>query len=112
AGTNNGAVHDLKVTADGRYAVVGGDFLDFGGRSGLIVLDAATGQMAPWQPQMDRPVFGVAMWPGDNRTFFVSTGGAGGTVQGFRIADPASTAAPSDSASGHHQHGSGHSSSK
>src|SRR5437764_7608569 len=99
SGTNNGAVHDLKVTADGRYAVVGGDFLDFGGRSGLIVLDAATGQMAPWQPQMDRPVFGVAMWPGDNRTFFVSTGGAGVTAQGFRIQDAAGTPLPSDAGS-------------
>src|SRR5205085_9863164 len=61
-GTNNGAVRDLKVTADGRYLVAGGDFLDFGGRSGLIVVDGATGQVTPWQPQMDRPVYGVAMW--------------------------------------------------
>ena len=109
-GTNNGAVHDLKVTADGRYVVVGGDFLDFGGRSGLIVLDAATGQMTPWQPQMDRPIFGVAMWPGDSRTFFVSTGGAGGTVQAFRIEDGAPVPAPSDpgSGSGRHHHQSSH----
>ena len=99
-GSNNGAVHDLKVTADGRYVVVGGDFLEFGGRSGLLVVDAATGQMTPWQPAMDRPVFGVAMWPGDNRTFFVSTGGAGGTVQAFRLGETAAAPAPSDSGSG------------
>src|SRR5437764_5332253 len=99
-GTNNGAVHDLKVTADGRYVVVGGDFLDLGGRSGLLVVDAGTGPLAPWQPEMDRPVFGVSTWPGDSRTFFVSTGGAGGTVQAFHIEDGAPAPAPSDSGSG------------
>jgi hypothetical protein len=108
-GSNNGAVHDLKVTADGRYLVVGGDFLDFAGRSGLIVLDAATGQMTPWQPAMDRPVFGVATWPGDNRTFFVSTGGAGGEVQAFHIDEAAAGPAtdPGSSDSHHHGHHSG-----
>jgi len=34
---------------------------------------------------MDRPVFGVSMWPGDGRTFFVATGGTGGQVQAFRL---------------------------
>jgi hypothetical protein len=108
SGTNDGAVHDLKVTADGRYLVVGGDFLDFGGQSGLIVLDAATGQMIPWQPAMDRPVFGVAMWPGDSRTFFVSTGGAGGTAQAFHI-DDAAAPAPADSGGSGHSHRGSHS---
>ena len=90
----DGTIHDLGVTSDGRYLVVGGDFLDFGDRSGLVILDGATGQPAPWQPEMDRPVFGVAMWPGDSRTFFVSTGGSGGTVQAFLIQDGASAPAP------------------
>jgi len=110
SGSSNGAVHDLGVTADGRYVVVGGDFLDIDGHGGLIVLDAATGAATPWQPEMDRPVFGVAMWPGDNRTFFVSTGGSGGTLQAFRIEDAA--AAPvDDSSSGHHHRGRGNSNS-
>ena len=47
---NDGAILDFGVTSDGRYLVVGGDFLDFGGRSGLLVLDGASGQPAPWQP--------------------------------------------------------------
>ena len=88
-GTNNGAVRDLKVTADGRYVVAGGDFLDIGGRSGLIVVDGATGALAPWRPAMDRPVYGVSMWPGDTRTFFVSTGGSGGQLQAFHLEDGA-----------------------
>ncbi|MCA1842129.1 MAG: hypothetical protein LC792_02865 [Actinobacteria bacterium] len=110
-GSNNGAVHDLGVTADGRYLVVGGDFLDFGGQGGLIILDAVTGQAAPWQPEMDRPVFGVAMWPGDNRTFFVSTGGSGGTLQAFRIEDGAAPAVDDTSSGHHHRSHSGDSSS-
>jgi hypothetical protein len=92
----DGAVHDLAVTSDGRYLVVGGDFLDFGGRSGLLILDGATGAPAAWQPEMDRPVFGVATWPGDNRTFFVSTGGSGGQLQAFRIDDAPLPAADPD----------------
>jgi hypothetical protein len=110
SGSSNGAVHDVGVTADGRYVVVGGDFLDIDGHGGLIVLDAATGAATPWQPEMDRPVFGVSMWPGDNRTFFVSTGGSGGTLQAFRIDDGA-PAAVDDSSSGHHHRGRGNSSS-
>jgi hypothetical protein len=62
---------------------------------------------------MDRPVFGVAMWPGDTRTFFVSTGGAGGKLQAFHIED---SAVPTDSGSGsggrHHSHSGSSSSSK
>ena len=94
--SNDGAIHDLGVTADGRYLVVGGDFLDFGDRSGLLVLDGTTGRAAPWQPEIDRPVFGLAMWPGDNRTFFVSTGGTGGTVQAFLIQDTVSVPVTDD----------------
>jgi hypothetical protein len=89
SGDNNGAVHDIGVTSDGRYVVVVGDFLDFGGQGGVLVVDGATGAAAAWQPDMDRPVLGVAMWPGDTRTFFIATGGSGGTVQAFRIEDAA-----------------------
>jgi hypothetical protein len=101
-GTNDGIVHDLGVTSDGRYLVVGGDFLDVDGHGGLIILDAGTGAAATWQPEMDRPVFGVAMWPGDNRTFFVSTGGSGGTVQAFRIDDTGPV--QDNSSDGDHHH--------
>jgi len=89
SGSNDGSVQDLGITADGRYLVAGGDFLDFGGRSGLLVVDGATGQPTAWQPDIDRPVHGLTMWPGDNRTFFVATGGTGGQVQAFRIQDGA-----------------------
>jgi hypothetical protein len=106
-GSNDGAVHDLGVTSDGRYLVVGGDFLDFGGRSGLIILDGVTGQATAWQPAMDRPVFGVAMWPGDNRTFFVSTGGSGGQLQAFHLEDTPPPVVDSGSGrSGHRSRGS------
>jgi hypothetical protein len=87
SGSNDGSVQDLGITADGRYLVAGGDFLDFGGRSGLLVVDGATGQPTAWQPAIDRPVHGLTMWPGDTRTFFVATGGTGGQVQAFRIQD-------------------------
>ncbi len=97
SGDNNGAVHNIGVTSDGRYVVVGGDFLEFGGQGGLLVLDGATGAPAAWQPEMDRPVFGVAMWPGDNRTFFAATGGSGGTLQAFRIEDGAPVPVDDDS---------------
>ena len=86
-GSNDGSVQDLGITSDGRYVVAGGDFLDFGDRSALLVVDGATGQPTAWQPDIDRPVHGLTMWPGDNRTFFVATGGTGGQVQAFRIHD-------------------------
>jgi hypothetical protein len=105
SGSNDGTVHDLGVAADGRYLVVGGDFLDVDGHGGLIILDAGTGAAAQWQPEMDRPVFGVAMWPGDTRTFFVSTGGSGGTLQAFRIDDNSPAAADSTGDNGSHHHG-------
>jgi hypothetical protein len=101
-GNNDGTVHDLGVTSDGRYLVVGGDFLDVDGHGGLIVLDAGTGAPAQWQPEMDRPVFGLTMWPGDNRTFFVATGGSGGTVQAFRIDDTSSILGDSSDDGGRH----------
>ncbi|HVW34523.1 MAG TPA: hypothetical protein VHL53_18460, partial [Acidimicrobiia bacterium] len=89
----SGLVYDMKVSADGRYLYIGGDFLHFGGQGGLLTLDTVTGQAAPWQAQLDhpRPVFGVDVWPGDGRSVVVATGGAGGTAQFF---DPAGGTKP------------------
>jgi hypothetical protein len=82
---NDGLVYDMAVTTDGSMLIVAGDFLHFGGRSGLLVLDAATGKATSWQASIDRPVMGVSVWPGDSRTFFVATGGTGGQVQAFML---------------------------
>ncbi|MDQ1500274.1 MAG: hypothetical protein QOI86_3614 [Actinomycetota bacterium] len=80
-----GHVADLKVTQDG-HLVVAGSFLKFGGRSGLVVLDAKTAKPTAWQPVLDapRPVYGLDIWPADGRTIFVAAGGSGGTVEAFR----------------------------
>jgi hypothetical protein len=32
---------------------------------------------------MDRPVFGLAVWPRDHHTLFAATGGRGGTLEAF-----------------------------
>jgi hypothetical protein len=82
---NPGNVADLKVTPAGDMVVVGGSFLDFAGRSGLIVLDAHTAQPTAWQPVLDRPrpVYGLDIWPSDGRTIFIAAGGWGGTVEAF-----------------------------
>ncbi|HVW35129.1 MAG TPA: hypothetical protein VHL53_21530, partial [Acidimicrobiia bacterium] len=81
-----GNVADLKVTPDGSMVIVAGSFLHFAGHAGLVVLDARTAQPTAWQPVMDRPrpAFGLDIWPGDNRTFFVAAGGWGGAVEAFR----------------------------
>jgi hypothetical protein len=81
---SDGLVYDMQVTADGAMVLVAGDFLDFGDRSGLLALDARTGKATSWQPSMERPVFGLTIWPGDGKTFFASTGGTGGQVQAFK----------------------------
>jgi hypothetical protein len=87
-----GVVGALAVTGDGSTVMVGGNFLHFGTppsadpnheHGGLIALDAATGALTPWQPFSKRPVFGLALWPGDSRTVFAAAGGAGGAVQAF-----------------------------
>jgi hypothetical protein len=82
-GPDPGNIADLKVTADGTMVVIGGSFLHFGGRSGLVVLDAQTAQPTAWQPTLDtpRPVFGLGLWPGDGRTIFAAAGGPGGAVE-------------------------------
>jgi hypothetical protein len=80
---NDGLVYDMAVTADGSILYVGGDFLHFGGQGGLLALDAATGQAITWQPVVNRPVFGLTVWPGDGKTLIIATGGTGGTAQMF-----------------------------
>ncbi|MDQ1518697.1 MAG: hypothetical protein QOE80_4527 [Actinomycetota bacterium] len=83
---NPGNVADLKVAAHGAVVVIGGSFLHFGGRSGLIVLDAHTARATAWQPVLDRPrpVYGLDIWPGDGKTVFAAAGGLGGAVEAFR----------------------------
>jgi hypothetical protein len=82
---NPGNVADLKVTPDGTMVVVGGSFLHFAGRSGLIVLDGKTAKPTPWQPVLDRPrpVYGLDVWPTDGKTIFVAAGGYGGALETF-----------------------------
>ncbi len=80
----SGFVYDMAVTADGSLLYVGGDFVDFSGNPGVITLDARTGGESSWQADNDeRPVFGLAVWPGDGSSLIVSTGGTGGQVQFF-----------------------------
>jgi hypothetical protein len=80
-----GLIYDMKVSADGRYVFVGGEFLHFGGQSGLLTLDAATGAASTWQAVMDRPrpVYGIDVWAGDGTSVIIATGGTGGTAQFF-----------------------------
>ena len=82
-----GLVYDLAVTADGRL-VVAGDFLHFGGQGGLLVLDGRTGKATGWQPDIGRPVHGVAVWPGDGTTIFAAAGGTGGVVDAYQPGGP------------------------
>jgi len=80
-----GVVYDMAVSGDGKTVYVGGDFLHFGGRGGVVALDAATGAPSAWQPVPDhpRPVFGLAIWPGDGASVIAATGGKGGSFQFF-----------------------------
>ncbi|MGH8972736.1 MAG: YncE family protein [Acidimicrobiia bacterium] len=81
--TGDGLVHDLALSGDGAELYVAGTFVNFGGRKGLLSLDVASGRPTRWQPVMERPVFGLAVWPGDHRTLFAATGGRGGTLAAF-----------------------------
>ncbi|MGH8974496.1 MAG: hypothetical protein ACRD0C_15005, partial [Acidimicrobiia bacterium] len=81
--SGNGIIFDLALSADGTKLYAGGTFLDFGGQSGLLSLDTATGQPTEWQADLDRPVFAVEVWRGDGHTVFVATGGAGGMLIAF-----------------------------
>jgi hypothetical protein len=82
-----GGVHAVIASADGTTVHVGGSFLSFGGRSGLVSLDAATGQPTPWQAEIDRPVFGLTRGR-DGHTFYAATGGTGGRLYAFRPHGP------------------------
>jgi hypothetical protein len=73
--------------------MVGGNFLHLGTapaddpnheRGGLVSLDAASGKLTSWQPVHKRPVFGLAVWPGDGTTVFAAAGGAGGRLEAFQ----------------------------
>ena len=78
-----GNVYGLAVPADGNRVYVAGNFIDFAGQSGLLVLDAATGDPLPKQWKVGRPVFALTVWPGDGRTVFAAAGGPGGRIYAF-----------------------------
>jgi outer membrane protein assembly factor BamB len=85
--TRSGGVYAIAPSADGTTVHVGGTFLSFGGRSGLVSLDAATGQPTPWQAKVDRPVFGLTR-SRDGHTFYAAAGGTGGLLYAFRPHGP------------------------
>jgi hypothetical protein len=83
-----GAVDALVVTGDGRYLMVGGDFLHLGTRpeddkqnqkSGLVALNASDGSMAAWRPHNNRPVFDLEL-SYDKKMVLSAQGGAGGAL--------------------------------
>jgi outer membrane protein assembly factor BamB len=88
---NDGLVDDIAVSADGRTVHVAGDFLHFGGRDGIVSLDAADGRLTAWQAETDRPIFALAISPQDGRTLYAATGGRGGRLWRF---DPSSKTTP------------------
>ena len=79
-GETSGDVLSIAVPAGGTRIYVSGTFIDFAGRGGLLVLDAATAQPIPEQWEPGRPVFSLALSPADGRTVFGSAGGPGGQV--------------------------------
>lgn len=81
--SGDGLVDAVAVSADGETVFAAGSFLDLGGQPGLAALSAATGRLTDWQPEIDRPVFGLSVWPGDGRTLFAAAGGAGGRLMAF-----------------------------
>jgi hypothetical protein len=83
-----GQVLALAVPADGSRVYAAGNFLDLGGRGGMVVLDAATGAALPQQWSVERPVFDLTVWPGDRTTVFAATGGPGGRIYAFRPSQP------------------------
>ena len=85
--TRPGGVYAIAPSADGTTVHVGGTFLSFGGRSGLVSLDAATGQPTPWQAKVDRPIYGLTRGH-DGHTFYAAAGGAGGRLYAFRPHGP------------------------
>jgi outer membrane protein assembly factor BamB len=85
--TRPGGVYAIAPSADGTTVHVGGTFLSFGGRSGLVSLDAATGEPTPWQARLDRPVFALTR-SSDGHTFYAAAGGAGGRLYAFKPHGP------------------------
>jgi trimeric autotransporter adhesin len=85
--TRPGGVYAIAPSADGSTVHVGGTFLSFGGRSGLVSLDAGTGEPTPWQAKIDRPVFGLTRGR-DGHMFYAATGGTGGRLYAFRPHGP------------------------
>ena len=85
--SRSGGVYAIAPSADGTTVHVGGTFLSFGGRSGLVSLDAATGRPTPWQAKVDRPIFGLTR-SSDGHTFYAAAGGAGGLMYAFRPHGP------------------------
>jgi hypothetical protein len=80
---NDGLVQDIAVSGDGRTVHVAGDFLHFGGRAGILSLDAGNAQPTAWQGVSDRPIFALAVSPTDGRTVYAATGGKGGRLWRF-----------------------------
>lgn len=76
----DGAVYAIAVSGDGRTVHAGGSFTHFGGRSGILSLDAGSGVPVGTQFTMDRPVFGLARWSVDGQRVFAAAGGAGGRL--------------------------------
>lgn len=85
--TQPGGVYAIAASGDGTTVHVGGTFLSFGDRSGLVSLDAATGQPTPWQAEVDRPIHGLTLGR-DGHTFYAAAGGAGGRLYAFRPHGP------------------------
>jgi outer membrane protein assembly factor BamB len=81
--SGDGVIYALATSADGHAVYAAGTFLDFGGRKGLVALDASSGRAFRWQADMDRPVFGLATSPADGHTLYAATGGAGGRLYAF-----------------------------
>jgi hypothetical protein len=82
-----GGVYAIAPSGDGTTVHVGGTFLSFGGRAGLVSLDAASGRPTPWQAEVDRPIYGLTLGH-DGRTFYAAAGGAGGRLYAFRPHGP------------------------
>lgn len=78
-----GNVYALAVPADRSRLYVAGNFTDFAGQGGLLVLDAATGAPLPKQWKVGRPISDLTVWPGDQRTVFAAAGGPGGRLYAF-----------------------------
>ncbi len=87
-----GVVDTVAVTRDGRYLMVGGDFLHLGTRpeddprsqkSGLVALNASDGSLADWRPHNNRPVFDIEI-SHDGELVLTAQGGGGGALVAHR----------------------------